>query len=72
LVRDERVSPYERAILSWAADRVRERAWEVMRRAYIEIGMEWAGGSLGLEGGTVGPWVEQRGGRVDVGKIKLR
>jgi hypothetical protein len=72
LVRDQRASPYERAMLSWATDRVRERAWVVMRRAYIEVGMEWAGGSLGLERAAVGPWVEQRGGRVDVGKIKLR
>lgn len=72
LLRDERASPYERAMLSRAKDRVRERAWEVMRRAYIEIGMDWAAGSLGLEGAAVGSWVEQRGGRVDVGKIKLR
>lgn len=56
------ISPYERAILQWAAPSVRDRAWEVMRRAYMEVRVRWAGELLGIRGeGTDGGDVNDEG-----------
>jgi hypothetical protein len=59
-------------MISWSTDKVRERAWEVLKKAYLEVGMEWAGEWLGLEEGEVGEWAKARGMQVKDGRIKLR
>jgi hypothetical protein len=69
LVNEERVSTYERIVLSWAEGRVRDRAWEVMKRAYISMGLDWACRWTGEEGER---WVEKKGGTVVDGIVRLR
>lgn len=68
---DSSVSAYERIVLSWAEERVRERAWEVMRRAYISTEITWTERFCGLQVDDRG-WIEQRGGRVEGTIVKLR
>lgn len=72
ILADPKTSSAEGAMISWGTDRVRERAWEVMKRAYLEVRMEWAGEWLGLEEGEVGEWAEGKGAQVKDGRIKLR
>jgi hypothetical protein len=69
LLRDERVSSYERTVLGWAEGRVRNRAWEMMKRAYISTGLDWANRLLGEEGED---WVSQRGTTCVDGLVKMR
>ena len=42
------VSPHERAIMQWAVPTVRDRAWAVMRKAYLEVRLPWAGQWVGI------------------------
>jgi hypothetical protein len=63
------VSPYERIVLSWAEERVRDRAWEVMKKAYMSMGLEWASRWIGEEGSE---WISKRGARCEGGLVKLR
>ena len=42
------ISPHERAVMQWAVPRVRDRAWAVMRKAYLEVRLPWAGEWLGM------------------------
>lgn len=72
LLRDRRISPCERAILSWASESVRERAWVVLKKGYMEVSVEWAGRWLGLMGDELREWVEKQGCRIDGDRIKLR
>jgi hypothetical protein len=69
LINDETVSSYERTVLSWAEERVKERAWQVMKRAYISMGLDWACRVTGEKGSE---WVEKRGGAYVDGVVKLR
>ncbi|OCF44091.1 hypothetical protein I317_02044 [Kwoniella heveanensis CBS 569] len=66
---------YERAILSWMEDDIRERAWRLLERSYISCGTGWAGNILGLglgsrvNGGNedrVEKYVSGKGKKVDL------
>ncbi|WRT65807.1 uncharacterized protein IL334_002756 [Kwoniella shivajii] len=63
---------YEKAILSWEEDKIRERAWDILRKAYITTRHEWAGSFLGIIEEDVGDWVRGKGMKVEEGIIKLR
>ncbi|WVW80273.1 hypothetical protein I302_102251 [Kwoniella bestiolae CBS 10118] len=63
---------YERVILSWGGDNVRERAWTVLRKGYMSCSVQWAGKFLGMDEGEIEGWVEERGGRVEGGMLRLR
>ncbi|ODN88773.1 hypothetical protein L198_06575 [Cryptococcus wingfieldii CBS 7118] len=64
---------YQRILLSRASPAIRDRAWERLKKAYMSVGVDWAGKVLGLElGGEVEKWVEEKGGRVEAGKVVLR
>lgn len=69
LLNDKSVSSYERIVLGWARDRVRDRAWEVMKKAYMSMKLDWATQWTGEEGEG---WVEKRGGTHVDGVVKLR
>lgn len=69
LLNDDSVSSYERIVLGWAEDRVRDRAWEVMKKAYMSMKLDWATQWTGEEGEG---WVEKRGGTHVDGAVKLR
>ena len=69
LLEDERGSSYERIVLSWAEGRVRDRAWEVMKRAYISMGLDWACRWTGEEGDE---WVVKKGATCVDGVVRLR
>jgi len=69
LLNDKSVSSYERIVLGWAQDRVRDRAWEVMKKAYMSMRLDWATQWVGEEGEG---WVEKRGGTLVDGVVKLR
>ena len=69
LLDDDSVSTYERIVLSWAQDRVRERAWEVMKKAYMSMKLDWAVQWMSEEGEG---WVGKRGGTLVDGVVKLR
>lgn len=43
-----RISPHERATMQWAVPKVRDKAWAVMRKAYLEVRLPWAGEWLGM------------------------
>ncbi|KAK4690073.1 hypothetical protein P7C73_g28, partial [Tremellales sp. Uapishka_1] len=75
LLNDSSLSPYERIILSWAEGDVREQSWERIKKAYMQIGFEWASKLLGM--GSKGDeetiqWLKDKGIKVDRGKIGLR
>jgi hypothetical protein len=59
-------------MISWGTDNVRERAWEVLKKAYLEIGVGWAGEWLGLGEEEVEEWAKAKGTQVKDGRIKLR
>lgn len=70
---DTRATSYERTVLGWATDKVRDRAWEVMKRAYISTELGWAGRLCGLpEAGGAEEWIRRKGHVVESGKVKLR
>lgn len=69
LVKDERASSYERIVLSWAEGNVRDRAWEVMKRAYISMRLDWACRWTGEEGDG---WVVKKGATCVDGVVRLR
>jgi hypothetical protein len=69
LLNDGSVSPYERIVLSWAQERVKDRAWEVMKKAYMTMKLDWASQWTGEEGSG---WVEKRGAICQEGIVKLR
>ena len=72
LLRDPTASTYERAVLSWTKDRVQLRAWDVLKKAYLEVRLEWASRWLDVPVNDVAKWAIQHGARVDGGKLKLR
>ena len=69
LLNDKSVSSYERIVLGWAQDRVRDRAWEVMKKAYMNMKLDWATQWVGEE---VEGWVEKKGGTLVDGVVKFR
>ena len=69
LLEDERGSSYERIVLSWAEGNVRDRAWEVTKRAYISMRLDWACRWTGEEGDG---WVAKKGATCVDGVVRLR
>lgn len=72
LLRDKHLTAYERAILAWATPSIRQRAWDVMKKSYMEVSVEWAGRWLGLGDTQVLSWASSQGCRVEQGRVKLR
>lgn len=72
LLADDRTTSYERAILAWAGNGVRERAWEMIKKVYIELGLERAGQMLNLPEEELLAFAAEKGAKVDNGRIKLR
>lgn len=72
LLADGTASPYERIILSWIKESVRDRVWEVVSRGYLEVSVDWGGQLLGLEEEAVRRLVKNKGKKVDSGGIKMR
>lgn len=71
LLHDPNASRYERIVLGCAEDKVRHRAWEVMRKAYISTELHWAGQVCGLKSGEE-EWVKSKGASVVGTIVKLR
>lgn len=71
LLRNPRASPYERIVLGWAREKVKERAWEVMRKAYLSTEVGWAQRLCGLEGGEE-DWLTRKEARIEGTLVKLR
>jgi hypothetical protein len=69
---DSAGSPYERAVLAWAASSVKERSWRMLSKAYMSANLEWVGRWGGCEAATSEAWVKENGGRVENGIVKLR
>lgn len=68
-----RSSPYQRAVLSWAKDRVREKAWSVLSKAYIDCETTWAARWIGYGNDKeIQDWVDQHQRRIEGGQVKLR
>ncbi|WVF66011.1 hypothetical protein IAT40_000749 [Kwoniella sp. CBS 6097] len=67
---------YERAILAWMKDDMRERAWQLLGRAYISCGTDWAGKMLGFSAvkgaDELTDFVVDKGKKVELGFVKLR
>ncbi len=72
LLNDASASKSERTVLSWAEGRVRERAWAMMQRAYLEMSLEWVGRLAGYSEEEVLVWVKGRGGKIEGKKVRLR
>lgn len=71
LLEDTTASAYERIVLSWAEERVRDRAWEVLRRAYISTEMRWAERVCGLATTREG-WLVEKGAKLEGTVVRLR
>lgn len=71
LLRDPNATAYERTVLGWGEDKVRDRAWDVMRKAYISTELRWAGRLCGLRDGEE-EWVKAKGATVVGTVVKLR
>ncbi|WVQ64989.1 uncharacterized protein L199_003159 [Kwoniella botswanensis] len=71
-ITNTRTTEYEKVILSWGEDKIRQRAWEELRKAYMTCSIGWAGKFLGLDEGEVERWVDERGGKVEGGMVRLR
>lgn len=69
LLSDESVTTYERIVLGWAQDRVQDRAWEIMKKAYMSMKLDWACRWTGEDGNE---WVDKRGGNCVDGIVKLK
>ena len=67
-----RASPYERAVLAWAEEGVRERAWLVMKKAYFESGIPWTSRWLGLEDERCVEWSKMQAARIEGDRVRLR
>lgn len=72
VMHDQRATSYERAILSWATGTVRQRAWDILKKAYMDVSLDWAGKWSGLDTKGVEEWATSQGCRVENGRIKLR
>ena len=72
LLDDPSVKTYERTLLSWAKETMREKAWLVMQKAYLELGIAWAGRIMSLGEADVDVWVRERCGKVERGKVRTR
>jgi hypothetical protein len=64
----------ERALLAWAAGRVRDMAGERLKKAYLSTSTEWAAAllNLELEAGEMLMWAMANGAGVRDGVVKLR
>lgn len=71
-LKDPSLDPHERVMLSWAQERIRERAFAVLRKAYIDAGIDWVFATLGFTEKEGREWVEKQGLRIVGGKVKLR
>ena len=63
---------YERAVVAWAEVRVRDKALEIMRKAYISCDLQWAAKWVGLAESEAGEWHRSKGLKVDSGRVVLR
>ena len=72
LLSDPDVTAYERAVLSWAEPRVREKACEIMRKAYLTCEVRWAARWVGLTDTEAEEWHVRKGLKVDSGRLILR
>lgn len=62
----------DRALLAWASPSVRERAGALLRKAYLSVGVGWAGAVLGLSETGTEMWAMAEGVAVREGVVKLR
>lgn len=74
LLSDPRLgSPYERAILRWAEKDVRDRAWGVLSKAYLQCSLSWVGEWVGEKREeSIRTLISARGARVEGDTVKLR
>jgi hypothetical protein len=72
LLDDTSASPYERIILSWAQERVRQRAWEMVSKGYLDCGLRWVSTVCGMPKGDVESWTKMKGKVVVDGRVKMR
>ncbi|ORY29805.1 hypothetical protein BCR39DRAFT_163185 [Naematelia encephala] len=80
LLEDHSAGAYERIVLRWATDGVRERAWTRLKRTYLDVGVGWVGKCLGFtadEGKSeedlhLKKWVQEHGAKSNAGRIKMR
>lgn len=72
LLHDTTASPYERHVLSWAQDSVRERTWALIRKAYLSTDLAWAGRLLGYAQSEIEHASWEKGIKVEDGRLKLR
>ena len=63
---------HERVMLTWARDRMRERACAVLRKAYLEAGKDWIFATLDLSEEDGREWIKKEGFRIEGEKVKLR
>jgi hypothetical protein len=69
---DPDVSALEKAIIGWSSGRVRECAWDIVRKAYLEVSVDWVGLWLGLSPPEIEEWVRKKGHTIEKGRIKFR
>ena len=69
---DPSATTYERILLSWAKETMREKVWLVMQKAYLELGVAWAGRIVRLGESDLDVWVRERGGTVERGKVRRK
>ena len=72
MTEDQNISTLERAMIRRASTRVRDRAWGAMKRAYVEVRVDWAGKWLGLDEEELNEWAAKEGAKVTEGRLKLR
>ncbi|KAK8861688.1 hypothetical protein IAR55_002511 [Kwoniella newhampshirensis] len=63
---------YESAILRWKEGEVRDKTWEIMKKGYLSVGVEWAGKFAGIDVKEVKAWAEGKEGKMEAGIVKLR
>jgi hypothetical protein len=72
LLMDKSASPYERILLCWTKDRAAERTVSIVKKAYMEVSLEWASRLVGYDESQLRESVAKQGGRVEGDRIKLR
>ncbi len=64
------VTEYQRILLEWGAIKLRDKEWEVMKKAYLSVTVEWAGrllllpGSLPEQKSSLDDWSDDKSQRV--------
>nr|ODN85541.1 hypothetical protein L203_04790 [Cryptococcus depauperatus CBS 7841] len=65
-------SSYERTVLTWAVPQVREKAWLVLKRGYVNTNLDWARQILGLERSLAEEWIKCDRAKVERDMVLLR